>query len=189
MNSEILQTFHQSLMPLFTPQSEKLLQSLNATGLQQIAFRFIFSLESMVRLSRMMEDALMVTPGSADLHLSLQQFAHLRPQAERHQQLLAAARRIWVYGEADKADLDLQAQVNAHFVDTSNTLLTRYWCTTAYGAGMSMSLLAEQVSALSGDDRYYEGFYTFEPEVAFQIVSILHEIFPDTVPLPESPDA
>jgi hypothetical protein len=188
MNSEILQTFHQRLLPLFTPQSEKLLQRLDPTRLQQVAFRYIFSLESMHRLGQMIEDGLMAAPGSADLHLSFQQFARLGSQEESYRRRLASATGLWIYGEADAADLNLPSEVNAHFVDTSNTLLTRYWCAVAYGPAISMSLLAEQVSALSGDELYYEGFYSFEPEVAYQIVSILHEIFPDSVPLPASPD-
>ena len=31
-------------------------------------------------------------------------------------------------------------------------------------------------------DRYYEGFYTFEPDVAYQVVTLMHQIYPDQVP-------
>jgi len=39
-----------------------------------------------------------------------------------------------------------------------------------------MSLRAEEVSALAGTDRYHEGFYTFDQDVAYQLIAIVHPI-------------
>jgi hypothetical protein len=188
MNSEVLQTFQQRMLPLYTPQSEKLLESLDARQLQHVAFRYIFATEAMLKVSRMIENRVIAGNGPTDLHVSLQQMSHVASQKERYQQVVASAKGVWIYGEAGRDRLDILEQANVRLVETGNTLVTRYWFVVAYGAGTGMSLLAEQVSALVGDDRYYEGFYTFEPEVAYQIVSILHQVFPDLVPLPTSPD-
>jgi hypothetical protein len=187
MNTEMLQTFHQEMLPLLTPQSEKLLDSLQPEQFQQIAFRFIFSAEAMARVSHIMQDMVAADSGQADLHLSFQPLLHLFPPGERYRQVVAAAKGVWLYGETGSNELEIPTETTVRLIDTGNTLLTRYWFVVAYGAGSGLSLLAEQVSALSGEDRYYEGFYSFEPEVAYQLVAILHHAFPDQVPLPAAP--
>jgi hypothetical protein len=184
----MLQTFHQEMLPLFTPQSEKLLDNLQPEQLEHIAFRYIFSAEAMARVSHIMQDMVAAGSRQADLHLSFQPLLHLLPPGERYRQVVAAAKGVWLYGEAGSNELEIPAEATVRLIDTGNTLLTRYWFVVAYRPGSGMSLLAEQVSALSGEDRYYEGFYSFEPEVAYQLISILHHVFPDRVPLPASPD-
>lgn len=208
MSSELIQTFHQRMLPLFTPQSEKLLDGLQAQQLQRIAFRYIFSAEAMAKVSYIIEDAVIAQEGAqkgahkgtsehlADLHISSQQLSRLLPQEERYRQLVASVRGLWLYTEADReGDLNIGKQARVQLIDTGKTLLTRYWYVVAYGPGFGMSLLAEQVGALteqagvgSSGELYYEGFYSFEVEVAYQIVSILHQIFPDLVPLSAAPN-
>lgn len=75
-------------------------------------------------------------------------------------------------------------------VDTGGTPLVNYWFVVAYGGGVCMSLLAQEIPALSGEsgERYYEGFYTFRADTAYQILSILNGIYPDQVPAPQPPE-
>ena len=47
-----------------------------------------------------------------------------------------------------------------------------------------MSLLAQEISTLQGNSRYYEGFYTFEKEITYELISILSQIYPREIPKP-----
>jgi len=49
-------------------------------------------------------------------------------------------------------------------------------------------LVAEEVPSLTGSERFYEGFYTFDLETAYQLNLILHQIFPNRVRRPVSPE-
>jgi hypothetical protein len=73
-------------------------------------------------------------------------------------------------------------------IDTTNSSLAQYWFVVAYGPGIGMSLVAEEVPSLTGTERFYEGFYTFELATAYQLSLILHQIFPDDVRRPVTPE-
>ena len=62
----------------------------------------------------------------------------------------------------------------------------KYWFVVAYGPGIYATLLAEEIDPEEGQ-RFYEGFYTFEPNAAFQIISLLHHMFPTQVSPPIAP--
>lgn len=61
MNTDILQTFYQRMMPLFTPQAEKILEHMDSRKLTDIAFRYTFSVEAMTKISHIIEDAVINT--------------------------------------------------------------------------------------------------------------------------------
>jgi hypothetical protein len=48
--------------------------------------------------------------------------------------------------------------------------------------------LAEEVKGETPQDRAYEGFFTFDPSVAYQMLSRLHQAYPQTVPQPRPPE-
>ncbi|MCK6625695.1 MAG: hypothetical protein L6R45_11035 [Anaerolineae bacterium] len=188
MANQILQTFYHRMLPLYPPQAEKSLKTAGAQNLNQIAFRYTFSVEAMVHISHIIEDAVIANQRSAALHVSFQEMSRLLPQQARYQRVAEAALGVWLYGINDIPATALVSLPRTTLIDTADTVLTQYWFVVAYGAGFGMTLLAEEVPSLTDADRYYEGFYTFEPDIAYQMVRILHQSYPDQVPPPLSPE-
>ncbi|MCA9957447.1 MAG: hypothetical protein R3E31_24750 [Chloroflexota bacterium] len=187
---DILQTFYHRMMPLFTPQAERVLDTVPAQAFNEMAFRYTFSVDAMVKISRIIERQAQQTPLGADFHASFQYLSRLIPQQRPYREIARMTRGLWLYyaADADPMDLrDLLAMPKVRVIDTSDTPLVNYWFVIAYGEGVSMTLLAQEIPALLGDERYYEGFYTFQPDTAFQILSILHQIYPADVPVPQPP--
>ncbi len=191
MSSEIIQTFYQRMMPLFKPQAEKLLDNIDTETLNNLAFRYTFSVEAMTKISHIIEDAVISTPRSADLHASFQYLSRLSPQQARYTTLASYARGLWLYYESDLPKTELRSlfsHANVTGIDTQGTPLVDYWLVVAYGEGVHMSLLAQEIPAMSGNERYYEGFYTFQADTAYQILAILHQIYPGSTPAPRPPE-
>lgn len=187
MANQILQTFYRRMLPRYTPQAEKFIKTAEADLLNRVSFRYTFSVGAMVQISHIIEDSVLANPKTASLHVSFQQMTRLLPQKARYQQLGLAAQAVWLYGVNDVPPSAFVSMPRTTLIDTTDTVLTRYWFVVAYGAGIGMTLLAEEVPSLTGEDRYYEGFYTFEPEIAYQIIKILQQSYPDQVPQPLTP--
>jgi len=176
------------MMPLYTPQAEKFLDTAKVSKFSEVSFRYTFSVEAMTKISHIIENSAISNPGIANVHVSFQHMSRLLPQKEQYRQVSKAANGLWLYGGLDTTDQNLSFLTKSILVDTSDSLLTHYWFVVAYGPGVGMALLAEEVAALDGEDRYYEGFYTFEQDVAYQIIAILHQIYPQQVPAPKPPE-
>lgn len=187
--SNILQKFYHRMLPLYTPQTEQLLKTAEPSDFSRVAFRYIFTVEAMANISHIIEDSTSNNPNVADFHVSFQTMSRLLPQQAQYRKVSAAAKGLWVYGENDVPAGALDFMSRATLIDTSDTLLTRYWFVISYGPGLGMTLLAEEVPPLAGGSRHYEGFYTFEQDVAYQLISILHKIYPEQVPVPLPPEA
>ncbi|GAB4428853.1 MAG: hypothetical protein Kow0031_09180 [Anaerolineae bacterium] len=185
----ILQTFFSRALPLYTPQAEKFLATANPDIFSEVSFRYTFSVEAMTKISHIIEDTAASSPGIADFHVSFQKISRLLPQQQRYANLGRFVRGLFVYGETDLPDSHLAFLPRAKFIDTAGTVLTDYWFVIAYGPGIGMTLLAEEIPSMAGQDRYYEGFYTFEQNVAYQLISILHKIYPAQVSAPIPPEA
>jgi DICT domain-containing protein len=186
MTNQVLETFYHRMLPLYRPQAEKFITTVEPAAWNRVSFRYTFSVEAMTHISHIIEDAVVNTPRAAVLHASFQYLSRLRPQQARYRRLADTALGMWLYGINDTADPDIASLPRTTFIDTAETNLVRYWFVVAYGAGIGMSLLAEEVPSLTGEDRYYEGFYTFEPDVAYQIIQVLHQTYPTLVPKPLS---
>ncbi len=159
--------------------------------LQDLAFRYTFSVDAMTKISHIIEDAVIHTPRTAVLHASFQYLSRIVPQQARYQEVAQAAEGLWLYyaADSDPAQADALLKMPRVFsIDTADTPLVNYWFVVAYGGGVHMTLLAQEIPSLSGRERYYEGFYTFEADAAYQILYILHQIYPAIVPLPLPPD-
>ncbi len=189
---EILETFYQRMMPLFPPQAERLLDAINHATFGEVAFRYTFSVEAMAKVSHIIEEAALSSVRQADFHTSFQYLSRLVPQKEQYLRLANTGKRLWLYGAPDLADstplTPLLTSPQVVYVDTSGTPLINYWYVVAYGDDLSMTLLAQEIPALSGTDRYYEGFYTFDVNTAYQVIAILHRIYPELVPEPTAPE-
>ena len=61
------------------------------------------------------------------------------------------------------------------------------WFAVAHDPAIYISPIAEEISN-GNDERIYAGLYTFEPQAAFQVVSFLHQMFPQQIPAPVSPE-
>ena len=188
MENEILRNFYQRTLPLYRPQAEKFLQTAQPKDFNEVSFRYTFSVKALIHISNIIEDFVLANKDVADVHVSFQKMSRLADQRERYLRLAKSAKGLWLYGEADASETELSQEPRVTMIDTGDTLLERYWFVVAYGPGVGMSLLAEEVSALTGEDRYYEGFYTFEADVAYQIIAILHQLYPQSVPRPLLPD-
>jgi DICT domain-containing protein len=187
MTNQILQTYYQRMLPRYTPQAEKFIKTAEPAVLNRVSFRYIFSVAAMTHISRIIEDTVLANPRTAALHVSFQHMSRLLPQQARYEQLSQSALGLWLYGVNDIPPATFTFMPRTTLIDTVDTALTRYWFAVAYGAGIGMTLLAEEVSSSNDEGRYYEGFYTFEPEVAYQVVRILHQRYPDRVPQPLTP--
>jgi hypothetical protein len=188
MDNLILRNFHQRILPLYPPQAEKFLSRTGPDLLQKVSFRYTFSVEAMRHVSYIIEDIALATPGVTVLHVSFQYLSRLQPQLHRYRQIAKAVKGLWLYYAPDLPQDNFAAMPNTTCIDTTDTALVNYWFVVLYGPGVGMALMAEEIPALAGSDRYYEGFYTFELTVAFQLLTILHQINPDRIPVPPSPE-
>jgi DICT domain-containing protein len=188
MDRDILGSFYNRLLPLFPPRTEAFLKSLTSEKLKQVNFRYIFTVDGMTEISHMIEDTIPQNPSVADMHVSFQYFSRFADQQERYKKVAENATGLWVYGVPDAPLPDLLRTIA---VDTAGTPLEHYWFVIAYGAGVSAALLAEEITPedrLPNEPRMYEGFYTFEAGTAFQILTLLNQMFPKQVPIPTSPE-
>ncbi len=182
--TDILANFYARLLPLFQPRTETYLKRLKPEDLYSTNFRYIFSVQNMNTISHIIEDAVIRSPGVADMHVSFQYFSRFKFQVRRYRRVAEAAHGLWIYGVQDAP---MPYLVRTTPVPTDGTPLEKYWFVIAYGPGIYMTLLAEEIFA-EGRDRAYEGFYTFQATTAFQVISILHQMFPERVPAPLPPE-
>lgn len=188
MQTDILHNFFGKLMPLFPPRTEAFLKSATREDLSRVNFRYIFTVQGMVEISHMIEDAIIASPGTSETHVSFQYFSRVADQEERYHRVAQASVGLWLYGVPDTALPDF---VRTTAVDTSGTPLENYWFVIAYGPGIHMTLLAEEINPaerLPGEPRMYEGFYTFDPNFAYKVISVMHKLFPQQVGLPTLPE-
>ncbi|MEZ0395776.1 MAG: DICT sensory domain-containing protein [Anaerolineales bacterium] len=188
LDRNILTQFFGKLLPLFPPRAEAFLKSANAEDLQRVNFRYIFTVEGMVEISHLIEDFVLANPGAADMHVSFQAFSRFADQQERYTRLADSVKGLWLYGVPDVPPPQLPRTT---IVDTAGTPLERYWFVIAYGPGVHMTLLAEEVSPedrLPHEPRMYEGFYTFDPNFAYKVLDVLHMLFSERIPQPVPPE-
>jgi len=183
MNKDILSTFYNELLPLFKPQTEGHINQLKPKDLEHANFRYIFSVDGMIKISRLIEDTVIKTPGVADTHVSFQYFSRIAAQEKQYKRVAEASNNLWLYGVPDAPLPKFSRTVG---ISTGGTPLEEYWFVVAYGPGIYTTLLAKEIDPESGQ-RIYEGFFTFEPQTAYQIISVLNQMFPSQVPSPISP--
>lgn len=187
-NKDIVGTFYRRMLPLYQPRTEALLTHTSVTDLQHLTFRYIFTVDGMISISHIIEGLITSSPKTSETHVSFQYFSRLVPQLDQYQNVAHASRGLWLYGVPDAEPPQLP---NTTCVDTTGTPLENYWFVIAYSPGISASLLAEEITPekrLPGEPRMYEGFYTFEADTAFQVLAVLHQIFPETVASPVMPE-
>lgn len=187
-NKDILGSFFNRLLPLFPPRTEAVLKDMTTAALQELNFRYIFTVDGMTTISHIIEDMINKNKGVADLHVSFQFFSRFADQRERYEEVARNATGLWLYG-VDDATLPPLTRLTA--INVEGTPLENYWFVIAYGPGVSATLLAEEITPenrLEHEPRMYEGFYTFEPNTAFQILTLLNQMFPRQAPIPISPD-
>jgi DICT domain-containing protein len=188
MEKDILSNFFGKLMPMFPPRSKAFLKSATREDLQRVNFRYIFTVQGMVEISHLIEDAIVASPGVSGTHVSFQYFSRVADQRERYAQVAQASTGLWLYGVPD---VPLPDFARTTTIDTSGTPLENYWFVIAYGPGIHMTLLAEEVNPvdrLPGEPRMYEGFYTFDQNFAFKVLTVLHKLFPEQVGEPTLPE-
>ena len=188
MPNNIFETFYYRMLPLFKPQAEQILTISPPETLSRTSFRYAFSVEAMTNISHIIEDMVIGTPAVATMQVSFQHLSRVMPQQARYRQVAEAATGLWLYGRQDIPPNELSSLARATLIDTTGSYLTHYWFVIAYGPGLGMSLVAEEVPSLVGEKRFYEGFYTFDLETAYELNLILHQIFPDRVRRPVSPE-
>ena len=189
MQGDFLSTFFQRNMPSFIPRAESFLESVHANDLKNINFRYIFTVKGMLEVSHLIEDTIINTPGVTETHVSFQRFSRISQQHKRYVKVAEASKGLWLYGVPD-APLPSYKRVIA--VDTTSTDLEHFWFVIGYGAGFSMTLLAEEIAprgATAGNEpHYYEGFYTFDANIAYSLLILLHQMFPARVNSPTMPE-
>jgi DICT domain-containing protein len=188
MEKDILSNFFGKLMPMFPPRTEAFLKSATREDLNRVNFRYIFTVNGMVEISHMIEDAIIASPGISDTHVSFQYFSRVADQQERYTQVARASTGLSLYGVPDAPLPDFARTTT---IDTSGTPLENYWFVIAYGPGIHMTLLAEEINPserLKDEQRMYEGFYTFDPNFAYKVITVMHKLFPEQIPAPTLPE-
>lgn len=188
MNRDILGSFFNRILPLFPPRTEAVLRDVTTDSLRELNFRYIFTVDGMVTISHVIEDMINKNTGVADLHVSFQYFSRFANQQKRYEELARNATGLWLYGVEDVPPPQLPRLT---VVSTAGTPLEHYWFVIAYGPGVHATLLAEEITPenrLPHEPRMYEGFFTFEADTAFQILMLLHQMFPAQVSAPTAPD-
>jgi hypothetical protein len=188
---EILEEFYNKNLPLFTPQAEAMIDRVSPDKFNQMAFRYTFSVEAMVKVSNIIENAVLANSDVADFHVSFQYLSRMLKQINRYEEITKHARGMWLYFAADTALAAGESVLSSPCVtvlDTADTPLLQYWFVVAYGPGVHMSLLAKEIASFDGSDRYYEGYYTFEKQAAYQLLTVLHQVYPREVPRPIKPE-
>lgn len=188
INKDILSNFFGKLLPMFPPRTEAFLRSATLSDLQKVNFRYIFTVQGMTEISHMIEDAIVATPGVAETHVSFQYFSRIAAQQSIYERVAESANGLWLYGVPD---VPLPEFVRTTGIDTAGTPLEHYWFVIGYGPGFSMCLLAEEknpTERFPGEPRMYEGFYTFDPNFAYKVLTVLHQLFPEKVKMPTMPE-
>lgn len=188
MQKDLLKNFFGKLMPLFQPRSEAFLKSATREDLNRVNFRYIFTVNGMIEISHMIEDSILASPGISQTHVSFQYFSRVAEQAKRYAQVAQVSNGMWLYGVPDAP---LPSFSRTLTVDTSGTPLENYWFVIAYGPGIHMTLLAEEINPaerLPNEPRMYEGFYSFDPNFAYKTITVLHKLFPEQVDQPTLPE-
>lgn len=188
MPAHPLERFYHQILPRFSPRAEEILQHVNMKDLQSLSFRYVFTVSGMIEISHLIENFVTQNPQVADLHVSFQYFSRFVPQVHRYREIAESAKGLWLYGVKDTLLPELPRTT---VIDTANTRLVDYWFVIAYGLGVHMSLVAEELyptERLPGEERVYEGFYTFDPVIAFQLVNLMHQMYPQFVPAPTPPE-
>jgi hypothetical protein len=187
MSFEILLNFYRNTLPLYPNQPESALDQANQ--LNQQAFRYTFSVNSMIKISRIIEQTSFANP-SCDLHVSFQYLSRIRHQQKWYEELAYRVNRMWLYYAADESPQEsavapLLSHSRVQSIDTTNSPLEEYWFVVAYGAGVSQMLLAHEIPGEG--QRQYQGFFTFDGQTTYQILSILNQIYPTQLPVPKLP--
>jgi hypothetical protein len=187
----LLEEFYTKNLPLFTPQAEVMLDRVAPERFNQLSFRYTFSVEAMTKVSNIIENAVIANTDIAEFHVSFQYLSRMIKQINRYQEITRHARGMWLYFAADMPLAEGDPVISSPRVtvlDTADTPLLQYWFVIAYGPGIHMSLLAKEIPSLEGKDRYYEGYYTFEKQAAYQLLAVLHQVYPNEVPQPIKPE-
>ena len=140
MNKDILGSFFNRILPLFPPRTEAVLKGMTTSTLEDMNFRYIFTVDGMVTISHIIEEMINKNKGVADLHVSFQYFSRFADQEERYREVADHATGLWLYG-VDDAPLPALPRLTA--VNTKDTPLENYWFVIAYGPGVSATLLAD----------------------------------------------
>ena len=188
MQTDILQNFFGKLMPMFPPRAEAFLKSATRQDLSRVNFRYIFTVRGMTEISHMIEDTIVASPGVSETHVSFQYFSRIAQQRERYAQVALASTSLYLYGVPDAPLPDFARSTPIH---TTGTPLENYWFVIAYGPGLHMTLLAEEITPgerLPGEPRMYEGFYTFDPTFAYKVITVMHKLFPGQIAAPTLPE-
>lgn len=186
---QVLESFYRDILAAYPPQGEKMLRHIPAESFRNLSFRYILSTEAMIEISQIIEDAVAQSRRTADLHVSFQYLSRFLPQLKRYRALAEGIAQGWIYGAPDIPDPSaLPWPPRMRWINIGEGPLVNYWFVIAYGPGLSMSLVAREIPGVFHKARYYEGFYTFEQGVAYQLILIFHMLFPNEIPLPIHPE-
>lgn len=180
--------FFNKVLPEFSPQPESTVAQFNAEQLRQVQFRYYLSVEAMTSISHLIEDTAARSSRPAQLHVCFQYLSRIREQAQRYQEITPHLQRLWLYAVSDA---ELPSWQNTIYIDITNSVIVNYWFVVAYGSGLSMTLFAEEKAPRPDNPklkRSYEGFYTFDEQLTYKLLNLLHLNFPAQVPPPIPPE-
>lgn len=180
--------FFRKSLPLFPSRAEAAVFGSELEKLKSDRFRYTLSVDAMILISHMIEDAAAQSQRPVQLHVCFQYLSRLQDQYDRYSGLTPKLEGLWLYAVSDDR---LPNWKKTTFIDLTGHPFVDYWFVIAYGAGVSMTLLAEEKKTELRQkitERVYEGLYTFDEQIAYKVLSLLHMNFPDKVPVPLPPE-
>lgn len=187
-SQELFVQFFDKILPKYRPQSERVLQRLTGEDLKALNFRYIFDVSGMTEISHIIEDLVMATPATAILHTCFQYLSRLEDQLERYRLINETCQQLWLYGIIDA---QIPEWSKTTVIDINGTVLPQFWFVIAYGPGLHASLVAREVTPNGADfstSRIYEGFYSFDANLSYHLITLLRQIFPNQVSQPVPPE-
>ncbi len=135
------------------------------------SFSYVASIKAMEMMSHIIEDSVLDMPGVVDFMVSFQLMSRLKNQLDRYSQLASASRTMLLLGETDWQIPETWTRTKV--IDTKNHPMQDYWFVVADGAGVGMSLLAQQIA---DKPRRYRGFFTFDRGISHKVNTTIRSL-------------
>ncbi len=133
-------------------------------------YHFTTSRETMLMISRVIEDSLKLHKKRCSLYSGFQELSRFKEHSERYAKLAAYADQIFVIGIAD-SPIEKIAD-NVHILTKNADLIRENWISIIKNKNIHISLIAQEIPSGKHHERYV-GFYTNSKILTEKAVNIL----------------
>lgn len=133
-------------------------------------YHFTTSRETMLMISRVIEDSLKLHKKRCSLYSGFQELSRFKEHSERYAKLAAYADQIFVIGVAD-SPVEKIAD-NVHILTKNADIIRENWISIIKNKNIHISLIAQEIPSGKHHERYV-GFYTNSKILTEKAVNIL----------------